>query len=285
MAMCRLPLFMLMSVVWVFTGAIAPSAPALSETQAGSQVLFRPSGSGPPPTTRGAGSRSDRLCPQDASTPTQSSTQSSTQLLTLTALIPTDQSGLTGADHSTFWVYLPKTTARQMVLSVKGPDSQPHSQRFLPITEQAEIVGIPLDTNAPPLELDTSYQWAVVLICGDRPSPNDPFVTGWVRRVTPSAMNKSQSPLERATAYGEQRTIPSHVKSHPMFTNFYPNFYPKNAKTDPIATPILVLPHCKEKHYKILKAPELTVLKLFSLARPGRLELPTSGFGDLRSTN
>jgi hypothetical protein len=53
--------------------------------------------------------------------------------------------------------------------------------------------------------MDQSYQWAVVLICGDRPSPNDPFVTGWIRRVAPPpATNKSQTPLERAASYGEQ---------------------------------------------------------------------------------
>jgi hypothetical protein len=202
MAMGRLPLFVLMLVCWVITGAIAPSTPALADQpDTVSQVLFRPSGGGRPPTTRGAGSRSDRLCPQDAPSPRNSSIPP----LTLTALVPTDQSGLTLADHPTFWVYVPTTTARQMVLSVKGPDSQPHSQRFLPTPGEAGIVGIPLDKNTSPLAMDQSYQWAVVLICGDRPSPNDPFVTGWVRRVAPSpAPNKSQTSLERAASYGDQ---------------------------------------------------------------------------------
>ncbi len=66
-------------------------------------------------------------------------------------------------------------------------------------------MGIPLDENAPPLEVDKLYQWAVVLVCGDRPSPNDPSVTAWVRRVVPSGrMNNLQEALERAAWYGEQ---------------------------------------------------------------------------------
>ncbi|MBD1893197.1 DUF928 domain-containing protein [Coleofasciculus sp. FACHB-129] len=166
------------------------------------QVLFKPSGTGPPPNTRGAGSRNDRHCPQDAPTNPGSS---ATEPLALTALVPNNQEGLTWVEHPTVWVYLPETSARQMVLSVREENSQPHSQRFLPITGESGIVGIPLDENVPPLETDKSYQWAVVLVCGDRPSPNDPFVTAWVRRVVPSGkMNNPQKALERAAWYGEQ---------------------------------------------------------------------------------
>jgi hypothetical protein len=166
------------------------------------QVLFKPSGTGQPPKTRGAGSRNDRLCPQDA--PTNPGDSAATPLA-LTALVPSNQEGLTWAERPTVWVYLPETSARRMVLSVREEGSRSHSQRFLPITGESGIVGIPLDENAPPLEVDKSYQWAVVLVCGDRPSPNDPFVTAWVRRVVPSGkMNNPQNALERAVWYGEQ---------------------------------------------------------------------------------
>lgn len=159
------------------------------------QVLFKPSGTGKPPTTRGAGSRNDRHCPQDATT----------QSIALTALVPPNQEGLTWAERPTVWVYLPKTSARQMVLSVTAEGSQQLFQRFLPITGEPGILGIPFVENAPPLEVGKSYQWAVVLVCGNRPSPNDPFVTAWVRRVAPSQpFNNQQPALERAAQYGEQ---------------------------------------------------------------------------------
>lgn len=187
----------------LLSNAIALSAQvSTQERNSIPQVLFKPSTTGKPPTTRGAGSRNDRLCSQDAPTNLDNS---SAKTLPLTALVPSEQFGLTWAEHPTFWVYLPKTSARQMVLSVKAAGNQPHFQSFLPITKEAGIVGIPLPTNSPPLEVGKSYQWAVVLLCGDRPSPNDPFVTAWVERVAPSpGISNSQDALATAASYGEQ---------------------------------------------------------------------------------
>ncbi len=167
----------------------------------GLQVLFKPSGGGKPPTTRGAGSRSNRLCAQDARTVSDPSATAPV----LTALVPGDQFGLTWAERPTFWVYLPQTSARQIVLSIKTEDSRPHSQRFLPINGESGIIEIPLDKSAPSLEIGKSYRWAIVLVCGDRPSPNDPFVTAWVRRVIPSKPFSNQpSALDRVVQYGAQ---------------------------------------------------------------------------------
>lgn len=166
------------------------------------QVFFNPPGPGQPTTTRGAGSRSDRHCPQDV--PANLS-RSSTDSPALTALVPINQSGLTWTDRPTFWVYLPKTSARQIVLSVKEAGSRQHSQRFLPITGESGIVGIQFAEGSSPLEVGKSYQWAVVLICGDRPSPNDPFVTAWVQHALPAQpINRQQTALEKATWYGKQ---------------------------------------------------------------------------------
>lgn len=200
-------------------------------TNASIQVLFKPSGGGKPPTTRGAGSRNDRLCPQDiALNPDALSSKPQP----LTALVPSNQLGLTWAERPTIWVYLPKTSARQIVLSIKAAGSQ-HSQRFLPITGAAGIVGIPVAETAPPLEVGKSYQWAVVLICGDRPSPNDPFVTAWVQRVLPDTVwSDRQSALERAARYGERgiwydalTTLAAVRRSQPnnaAFTKIWTNF-------------------------------------------------------------
>ncbi|MGI0483788.1 DUF928 domain-containing protein [Pantanalinema rosaneae CENA516] len=159
------------------------------------QVLFKPAGSGQPPTTRGAGSRNDRTCAQDTIT----------QPLALTALVPSQQFGLTWAERPTLWVYLPKTSARQLVLSIREAGNLPHSQSFLPITGEAGVMGIQVAATAPALEVGKSYQWAVVLVCGDRPSPNDPVVTAWMRRVLPSpSIEPPEAPLDRAALYGEQ---------------------------------------------------------------------------------
>jgi len=170
------------------------------------QVLFKPSGTGRPPTTRGAGSRNDRICAQDI--PANSGREFA-KSPALTALIPSSQSNFTQAERPTFWVYLPKTSARQLVLSIQDADSQPHSQRFFPITGERGIVGIPMAENSPPLETGKFYQWAVVMVCGDRPHPNDPVVTAWVQRVPTfqtlsKQQTKPQTILEQAAHYGEQ---------------------------------------------------------------------------------
>lgn len=156
------------------------------------QILFKPSG-GPPPTTRGAGSRNDRQCAQD--TPSNGKPP-------LTALVPSGQMGLTWTERPTVWVYLPETSARQIVLSLKE-GSRPHSQRFIPIASTPGVVGIPLTENAPPLEVGKSYQWVVVLVCGDRPNPNDPVITAAIQRVTPAKPFTSPSATEQAAWYGQ----------------------------------------------------------------------------------
>lgn len=166
-----------------------------------SEVLFRPSRSGRPPNTRGAGSRNDRQCPQDSSIRSDLTIPSPA----LTALVPAEQGGLTWAERPTVWVYIPETSARQIVLSVQDEDAQPHAQRFIPITGEEGIVGLSLDAAMPPLAIAHSYQWAVVLVCGDRPSPNDPFVTAWIRRETTlDSRNTAPDPIEQAIRYGEQ---------------------------------------------------------------------------------
>ncbi|NJO50136.1 MAG: DUF928 domain-containing protein [Leptolyngbyaceae cyanobacterium RM2_2_4] len=119
-----------------------------------------------------------------------------------------------------------------MVLSIREEGSQPHSQQFLPITGSG-IVGIPLEESALPLEVDQSYQWAVVLVCGDRPSPNDPVVTAWVRRVAAPG-ESPQDALERAVWYGEQGVwydaltalveVRRSQPTDPVFTEIWVNF-------------------------------------------------------------
>jgi len=165
------------------------------------QILFKPPTDEEPPPTRGAGSRNDRLCSQDA---LASHSSASTQPLALTALVPPNQSNLTWVERPTVWVYVPETSARQIVLSVREESGQPHSQRFVEITGEAGIVGISMGEDAPPLEVGKVYQWAVVMICGDRPNPNDPFVTAWIRRAElTESLNDSLSALEKAAEYAK----------------------------------------------------------------------------------
>lgn len=147
-------------------------------------IQFRPSRDAPmPDRTSGAGSRTNFYCPQDKAFPV-SSAQSQPFLA---ALVPQSNNGLTLSARPTFWVHLPKTAAQQAVLSVRAEDGTFHSQSFIPIPEAEGIASFELPENAPELAVNKTYQWTVVLLCGERPSPNDPAVMAWVRRVNPPA--------------------------------------------------------------------------------------------------
>lgn len=165
------------------------------------QIFFRPPDDEEPPPTRGAGSRNDRLCAEDASSRVNGLRN---ERPALTALALANRVGRTWAEHPTVWVYVPETSARQIVLSLREKGGQLHSQRFVEITDEAGIVGVPMDEDTPPLEVGKVYQWAVVMICGDRPNPNDPFVMAWIQRVEPAEpLNSSLSALEKAAEYAE----------------------------------------------------------------------------------
>ena len=196
-------LFTLIVAGFLLTGIEPGTAnqPLERSTGLNAPILFTPPPEdGSPGTTRGAGSRDDRRCPQDnsaiAATPT-------TQPLSLTALVPRDYRGLTWSARPTFWVYMPQTSARQIVLSIKQ-GNQPHSQRFIPITGQSGVISVQAAEDSPPLEVGKTYQWAIVLICGDRPSPNDPVVTAWISRRQSTEPSTSQDALQQASRYSQQ---------------------------------------------------------------------------------
>jgi hypothetical protein len=172
------------------------NSPARSES-AIARVYFKPPPDDKEPDrTTGAGSRGGQ-CPQDAAISTANTPP-------LMALVPTTNKGLTLAERPTFWVYLPKTFAKQVVLSIREEGTKDHSQTFFPITETSGLISLTPPPNSPPLEVGKTYQWAVVLVCGERPSPNDPAIASWVRRVAPSQPTNQGTALEQAAWYGEQ---------------------------------------------------------------------------------
>jgi len=162
-----------------------------------------PADDGEPDTTRGAGSRGNPQCFQDL--PSDQNNSAPTPL-GLTALVPSDNYGLTQTDRPTFWVYLPATSARQIILSLREQDHPEFlSQTPLPITGEAGVIGIPMSAELPSLEIGKTYQWAVVLVCGEQISPNDPAALAWVHRKAPNPLSSlvQRSPLEQARWYGK----------------------------------------------------------------------------------
>ncbi|WP_375515757.1 DUF928 domain-containing protein [uncultured Nostoc sp.] len=166
------------------------------------RIIFKPPlNQGKPKFTLSAGSRSNWQCPQDATSTTTSSNQ-----IPVMSVVPTDSNyGLTIAEHPTFLVYLPQTSAKQVVLSLITEDNQLYSQSFILIKGEPGIIGIKSADSSPPLQVGKNYQWALALICGEKPSPNDPVITSWVHRVAlPQLQSQQRTTLEQVDAYSEE---------------------------------------------------------------------------------
>jgi hypothetical protein len=178
-------------------------------------VLFRPPPKKEQPeSTEGAASRQNRECAQDFLVPRQQESSGDRDSdyrrsrAELTAIVPDSKYGLTVADRPTFWVYLPKTSAQQAILSIKEEGINPHWQQSLSLTPEAGIIGIKLSDDAPALEIGKNYQWAVILVCGSRPNPNDPVVAAWIKRVDEFQLIDSQlsakTMLDKAAWYAQK---------------------------------------------------------------------------------
>lgn len=166
-------------------------------------VSFKPPPDEPKPDrTSGAGSRQDNQCFQDASSVSTILEDS------LTPLVPISNYGLTVTGRPTFLIALSKTSAKQLILSIKENGTIHHSQTVLSLKDSSGIISISPSENSPPLEIGKEYRWSVVLVCGEKPRPDDPAIASWVRRVAPpqaipSKLDK-ENVLIQAKWYGEQ---------------------------------------------------------------------------------
>lgn len=197
-------LFYLILVGTVFLGTdaiLAQTAPNRSFDSDSAQVSFKPPpGEGMPDTTGTAGTRGQ--CSQD----TNSDNPSESSLMM--ALVPINSYGLTVAARPSFFVYLPKTSARHIILSLQTENKQHHSKTVIPISGEAGIVKIELGKDAPDLEIGTEYIWMVVLVCGEKTTPNAPGIAALIRRIESSKLDNAQIkqklPIAQAVWYGEQ---------------------------------------------------------------------------------
>jgi Domain of Unknown Function (DUF928) len=170
------------------------------------KVLFKPpAGDKRPDRTVGAGSRG-RQCSQDIASASMPS--GLLHQLPLRAVVPTANAGLTVAERPVFWVYLPQTSAQKIVLSVQKEDASEQTQWIFPVPETSGIFSFQPPADAPPLKVGETYQWAVVLVCGERPNPNDPAIAAWVKRVSPSQLPSQpasqETPLDQIARNADQ---------------------------------------------------------------------------------
>lgn len=161
------------------------------------RVMFDPPGDGQPSDTEGGASRNGGMCPQDAKALNPS----------VTPLMPANRQGLTVADHPTFFVYVPQTSAQKALFVLKDEKEDYFYQKPISIPRTAGIVSFKLPSDAPALEVGKNYKWSFVVICGEAIRPDSPVVEGRIQRIEPnpalSSQLKNLLPLQRAAVYGK----------------------------------------------------------------------------------
>lgn len=166
------------------------------------QITFKPpaNDSKPKKTALGGRRTNDKKCLQD--------TESNSSQTGLTALVPLNGTGSTTSTHPTFWIYLPETTARKMLLSVmeENPDGaiKHHGQTSFPIPPQSGLISLKLPDKSFPLEIGKTYKWAVILMCGKSLHPNDPVIEARINRIQASIPNQSENSIKKAIWFGQQ---------------------------------------------------------------------------------
>lgn len=184
-------------------GADSPPSTRPAGVKLGMVVFVPPAEDAIPKRSLGAGTRNNQ-CANSADT-----SNAEAQRPQVLALVPPSQGvGLTEQEKPTLWFYQSTPLSiRQILVSVREADTlQFHSQTVIDLPPEGPWVALQLAEEAPPLKPDIDYEWSVMAVCGDRPGPNDPSLSTWIRRVTPQSSHRSPeaTPLSLAQQYAQQ---------------------------------------------------------------------------------
>ena len=137
---------------------------------------FDPPGDDKPKDTGAGGSRDGLRCNSDEQP--------------IRALMPQGNFGLTSKQQPAIYLYLPQTSATQVVLAFQDEAGTEYDRAFLPIKTDSNVASFSLPKNKLILKAGKNYQWKISVICGEHPKPGDPTFSGWVQRVEPTDAEK-----------------------------------------------------------------------------------------------
>jgi hypothetical protein len=115
----------------------------------------------------------------------------------LKALIPSNGFGVTVAAYPTFFVYMPALSLQtsplvQFVLEDKQGNNIYTSTFKTSGTPGIMTISLPSQGGLSPMEVGKDYKWYFSLMCQPDERSQDITVEGWVRRVEPSPVLKTQ---------------------------------------------------------------------------------------------
>ncbi|PSN18594.1 hypothetical protein C7271_11675 [filamentous cyanobacterium CCP5] len=136
---------------------------------------FRPPNDGIPGNTTGGASRNPDFCRIQ---------QSPTQAGNLTLLAPEAFVGHTLAESPELFIRADQTSVKQVFVSFQNLQGETLYQGFQSLTENTGLTRIELPADMTQLELDKAYRLSVVPVCQATLRPDDPVLTGYIRRVS-----------------------------------------------------------------------------------------------------
>lgn len=153
---------------------------------------FEPPGDDKPKNTGVGGSRNGLRCnPEEQS---------------IRALMPNGNFGLTLKENPNIYLYLPQTSATQVVLAIQDEAGTQYTRAFLPIETNHNIASFALPKDKMTLTPGKNYQWKISVVCSEYVKPGDPTFSGWVQRVEAINTQKQLSDKttnERISWYGQ----------------------------------------------------------------------------------
>lgn len=182
---------------------LAPIPFSMAQSQRGfnrpssKPIVFKPPKDGAPKTTNGAATRDGKTCLSDPS-----------QEGKLTVpILPQTHYGLTLSSRPELLVYKTKTSAKQMLFSLKSEEGEQVFQAFMPLPTETGVVSINIPKEAPELIANKKYKWTMAIICGKALRPDSPTIEGWIQHIpkspTLSAKLQASTPFDRIVLYGE----------------------------------------------------------------------------------
>lgn len=189
--------------IGLISGAIAPIPNSLAQSKRDSNrstsrtIVFKPPKDGAPKITNGAATRDGKTCLSDSS---------QNKRLTV-AILPQTHYGLTISSRPEFLLYKTKTSAKQMLFSLKNEEGEQIYQAFLPLPAETGVVAIDMPSDAPELTINKKYKWTMAIICGKTLRPDSPTIEGWIQRIPKSqaltAQLQTSTPFDQIALYGE----------------------------------------------------------------------------------
>lgn len=152
--------------------AILPSLATQPFKSPSSNVALPPPKGDAPDDTAGGSSRDGGYCPQD---------QVVENAPGFTVVMPTYAE--TKAERPTFSFYIPETTAKKIFFTIKDADESYYYQTIITLPGKSGQLSFQLPTDAPAIKTNQEYTWSVGLICQQVFDPNDPTLTGVIKRV------------------------------------------------------------------------------------------------------